>query len=238
MQLLAMSQETGPTRKRERSRRYPGRTLADCLELIRFVDERGLDGFPASDIASALGFSSLKTNAFSATLSAARQFGLLELLDEGYRLSPLAKSIAHPVASEEVPSLYRKALWAAPLYHDLAERFAEKNVPDAVHLANLLYHQFGIIATAKDSAASIFLESARFAGVLGEDGALRREGMAQEQSVVSVVKQKDTSSKTRLDLRLWGGDEGKTIRLRAPEKITRESYERFLQAFALMVRIE
>ena len=37
----------------------------------------GLDGLTAPDIASALGYKNIKTNTFSARLSAARQFGLL-----------------------------------------------------------------------------------------------------------------------------------------------------------------
>jgi len=40
------------------------------------------------------------------------------------------------------------------------------------------------------------------------------------------------------DLRLWGSDEGKQIRITAPESITRSSLERFLQTFQLMVRVE
>jgi hypothetical protein len=46
------------------------------------------------------------------------------------------------------------------------------------------------------------------------------------------------SSDVRLDLRLWDADTGKTIRLRAPQTITAASFERFLQAFRLLVRIE
>ncbi len=41
-----------------------------------------------------------------------------------------------------------------------------------------------------------------------------------------------------LDLPLWDEDEGKLIRVRAPRSITRASFERFLQAFRLSVRIE
>jgi len=47
--------EQAPGRKRERSHRYPGRGLAESLELARFLEERGLDGFPAGEIARALG---------------------------------------------------------------------------------------------------------------------------------------------------------------------------------------
>src|ERR1700712_62344 len=107
-----MSQdETTPTRaKRERSTRYPGVPLAESVELCRFIEARGLDGLTAGDIATALGYKNIKTNTFSAKLSAARQFGLLVLKDEGYHLTPLARSILHPVDPDEVPRLHRQAL--------------------------------------------------------------------------------------------------------------------------------
>ena len=41
----------------------------------------------------------------------------------------------------------------------------------------------------------------------------------------------------RIDLALWDADGGKHIRFKAPSTITRASYERFLQAFQLAVRI-
>ena len=63
--------------KRERSTRYPGVTLAEALKLCESVEDLGVDGLSAPDIASALGYKNIKTNTFSARLSAARQFGLL-----------------------------------------------------------------------------------------------------------------------------------------------------------------
>src|SRR3954451_24749852 len=83
--------------KRERSTRYPGVSLAESLKLCESIDGLGLDGLSAAAIASALGYTNIKTNTFSARLSAARQFGLLSLNDDGYVLSPLARSILHPV---------------------------------------------------------------------------------------------------------------------------------------------
>ena len=46
------------------------------------------------------------------------------------------------------------------------------------------------------------------------------------------------SADVRLDLRLWDEDEGKSIRVRAPHTMSAASFERFLQAFRLVVRIE
>src|SRR3954451_19338314 len=154
-----MSQdEPSPTRaRRERSTRYPGVPLPESVELCKFIEARGLDGLTAADIATALGYKNIKTNTFSARLSAARQFGLLVLKDEGYALTPLARSILHPVDPADLPRLYRLALLESPLYAELANRMGGKKVPEPSILANVLYHQHQIIASAKDAAAETFL---------------------------------------------------------------------------------
>ena len=249
--------------KRERSTRYPGVPLAESVELCKFIESRGLDGLTAADIAMALGYKNIKTNTFSAKLSAARQFGLLVLKDEGYSLTTLAKSILHPVDPNETPRFYRQALLEPPLYHDLAEQFAEKKVPEANILGNVLYHNYQIIASAKQSAAEAFLDSARFAGAMGDDHIFRPGGMPASghsqpnQSQVPAapsgaqglnVGQTSTpqaatlapgrSSDVRIDLRLWGADQGKAIRLRAPEVITPESFDRLIQTLRLHLRVE
>ncbi len=150
--------------RRERSTRYPGVNLAESLKLCESINDLGLDGLTATNIASALGYKNIKTNTFSARLSAARQFGLLTLTGDGYALTPLAREILHPVDPAELPRLYRQALLKPPLYVDLADRLAGKRVPEAEILGNVLYHNHQIIASAKQSAAEAFLESARFAG--------------------------------------------------------------------------
>lgn len=233
--------------RRERSTRYPGVPLSDCVELARFIESRGLDGLTAADIATALGYKNIKTNTFSARLSAARQFGLLSLSNEGYSLTSLAKAILHPVDPAELPRLYRQAFVEPPIYADLVERLAEKRVPDVAILGNVLYHNHQIIASAKEAAAEAFVASARFAGVLGDDHVLRVQGQAAAVSPPPVAvavapepaakPERRPSSDVRIDLRLWGDDEGKVIRVRAPEAITAESFERLLQALRLHVRI-
>ncbi len=162
-----MSQDESTTNnrsRRERSTRYPGVPLADCVELCKFIESRGLDGLTAADIATALGYKNIKTNTFSARLSAGRQFGLLTLSNEGYSLTPLARSILHPVDLADLPRLYRQAFVEPPIYADLVERMGDKRVPDVAILGNVLYHNHQIIASAKESAAEAFLASARFAG--------------------------------------------------------------------------
>jgi len=239
----------GPRPRRERSTRYPGVTLAEVLKLCESIEELGVDGLPAADIASALGYKSIKTNTFSAPLSAARQFGLLALTGDGYALTPLAREILHPVDPSNLPGLLRQALLKPPLYAELAERLGGKKVPEPTILGNILYHNHQIIASAKQQAAEAFLESARFAGSLGADNVFRVEGVPgplpeklpdapTTQRPATTRQARPSGEVVRLDMRLWDADDGKTIQVRAPASITPASFERFLQAFRLLVRVE
>ncbi len=232
--------------RRERSTRYPGVPLSDCVEMCKFIESRGLDGLTSADIATALGYKNIKTNTFSARLSAARQFGLLTLANDGYGLTSLAKSILHPVDPAELPKFYRQALVEPPIYADLVERLADKRVPDVAILGNVLYHNHQIIASAKEAAAEAFLASARFAGALGDDLILRLNPAATAAIVPVALPEPPPAARpavkapadVRIDLRLWGEDAGKVIRVRAPESITAESFDRLLQALRLHIRIE
>src|SRR3954471_6070845 len=171
--------------KRERSTRHPGVNLAESLKLCESIDSLGLDGLSAAAIASALGYKNIKTNTFSGRLSAARQFGLLSLTGDGYALTPLAREILHPVDPDALPRLRRQALLRPPLYAELAERLSGKRVPEAGILGNVLYHNHQIIASAKRSAAESFLESARFAGALGDDQVLHPDGRARDRTAAA-----------------------------------------------------
>lgn len=238
--------------RRERSVRYPGVSLAVAVEFCRKLEAKGLDGLGAESIAAGLGFGNIKTNTFSAPLSAARQFGLLVLADDGYALTPLARSIVHPIGPAALPRAYREALGSPPLYADLLARLADRRVPEAPALANLLYNQFQITSSAKLGAAEAFLESARFAGVLDAEGILRTGEPAPEPdpsppSPPAPVpggaspgprSPGPAAGSVRIDLRLWGDDAGKVIKVLAPESITVASFDRLIQALRLHLRIE
>ena len=143
-------------------------------------------------------------------------------------------------------------------------------MPDAAILGNVLYHNHQIIASAKQAAAEAFLDSARFAGVLGEDLVLRPQGSAPTSPSISAptphpvpkapasengdgpivgpsrlavavkvpARTASSPSDVRVDLRLWGHDAGKAIRVRAPESITPASFDRLIQTLRLLLRIE
>lgn len=257
---MSNEETSTPSRtRRERSTRYPGVALPDCVEMCKFIESKGLDGLPAGDIATSLGYKNIKTNTFSARLSASRQFGLLILRDEGYSLTPLAKSILHPIDPAEMGRYYKQAFREPPIYAELIERLDGKRVPDVEILANILYHNHQITVAAKESAAEAFLATAKFAGAMGDDLILRMGSGSPVSAATPTpstsistparveplpLERREPSTSTtaaspvRIDLRLWGEDEGKVIRVRAPESVTQESFDRLIQALKLHLRIE
>lgn len=154
--------------KRERSARYPAVPLAEAIAFVRLVDELGIDGLTASQIASAMGFKNLKTNTFSGRLSSARQFGLVDLADQNYSLTELAMRIIHPIDPDELPQLLLQACQSPPLFAELMKGYAGKRLPEAEILGNVLMHKHQITAAAKTAAAESFYESIKHAGLLDE----------------------------------------------------------------------
>jgi hypothetical protein len=215
--------------------------LGESIDFCRRIDQKGADGLPATEIAAALGYSNVRTNSFSARLSAARQFGLIDLRGESYTLAARARSILHPVEAADLPRLHHEAFLEPPLYASLATRLAGRRVPEPESLANLLYHQEQITAAAKQTAALAFLASARFAGAIGSDGVLRspdEQASPGPTPAREVPRPPVRPAPVRIDLRLWGPDAGKVVRVRAPEAMTKDSFERLLAALRLHVRIE
>jgi hypothetical protein len=157
-----------PVSRRERSARYPSVPLQDAIAFCRQIDELGIDGLGATQIATAMGYRNVKTNTFSGRLSSARQFQLIVLNDQNYSLTELALRIIHPIEPAEVPQLNRQACLAPHLYAELIRHYAGKRLPEAEILGNLLMHKYQITASAKAAAAEAFLESLRFVGLMND----------------------------------------------------------------------
>ena len=245
--------------KRERSTRYPGVHLAEALKLCESIDELGLDGLTAADIASALGYKNIKTNTFSARLSAARQFGLLTLTGDGYALTPLAREILHPVDPAEQPRLYRQACssrrstpsWptasaasASPRPRSWATcsttttRSSPRPSGRPPRRSSSRRGSPGRWATTRSSAPKGSPRTLRPPGLPRPQSPRNRRPPRSRPVTAPAPRPHANPADVRLDLRLWDRDEGKTIRVRAPQSITAASFERFLQAFRLLVRIE
>lgn len=157
-----------PASRRERSARYPSVPLQEAIAFCRQIDELGIDGLGAAQIATAMGYRNVKTNTFSGRLSSARQFQLIVLNDQNYSLTELALRIIHPIDPAEVAQLLRQACLAPHLYAELIRHYSGKRLPEAEILGNLMMHKYQITASAKSAAADAFLDSLRFVGLMND----------------------------------------------------------------------
>ena len=175
--------------KRERSARYPAVPLAEAVEFCRQIDDLGIDGLTAPQIATAMGYKNVKTNTFSGRLSSARQFGLIDLSEQNYSLTDLALRIIHPIDPDEVPQLVRQACQLPPLFAELMKHYAGKRLPEPEILGNLLMHKHQITASAKMAAAESFYASIQHSGLLDDSRILDAQANMQPgQAMASEVR--------------------------------------------------
>lgn len=245
---MSKSADRTPTKPRARSARYPGTPLSEAIEFTRQIAAKGVDGLPAEAIAAAMGYKNIRTHSISAGLSSSRQFGLITLRENGYALTDLAREILETSEIAKLQDARQRALLHPPLYAELCERFRAKRVPEAAALANWLQHNHQITPKAKLAAAEVFIASARDANALDDEGALRIDAASPTPASSTAIEESDRLDLPARDfehaghavsftLRLWGRDEGKTIRVSAPESISAASLERLLQALRLHVHV-
>jgi len=168
---------TKTTRKvREKSAQYPPYDLSSCIEFVQVVDTLGGKQVAESSLLSELGLRSGSTKSYTGKLSSCRQFGLLESKAGLLSVTERARLILYP--TEEQKDVQRKKLTieafrSPPLYQKIMSKFDGKGVPKLETLANILMNECKIAKAVKNNAAKVFVSSAKFAGVLGDDNVLR-----------------------------------------------------------------
>jgi hypothetical protein len=165
--LEVMSEARADKQKRERSKAYPGTSLEDCVGYVREIKTNLGKGIHDRDsLARALGFERA-TGAVNPKIASLVHFGFLDRAEGGYELSPNALKITDPISESEAKEEVRAAFHRPVLYQEILEKFKQEGqIP--LQLATHLHRFHGITDAASGTAADIFLESGRFAGVLDQ----------------------------------------------------------------------
>lgn len=159
---------------KEKSAQYPAYDLSDCMEFVRAVDKLGGKQVSEGSLLSELGLTSSNTKSYTGKLSSSKQFGLLEFKAGLLSITERARLILYPTEEQrEVQNkkLIIEAFRSPVLYQKLIKRFDGKALPNT--LANILMNDFKIAKAVMNSAAKVFISSAKFAGVLEDDNVLR-----------------------------------------------------------------
>ena len=152
--------------KRERSALYPMMTVEECFETIKIIDGIGGKVFSVNAIADALGVSE-KTNSFRAKISTLKQYGLLQGVQNTYRLTENANRYLYPIEDKQRKDSMVDAFLCVALYKKLVEKYENQALPPQERLANLLLNkEYGLTKNTKDTAAELFITSLQQLGLL------------------------------------------------------------------------
>lgn len=155
-----------PTLKKpkNRSTAYPGVTLEEAIEAAKTLrNNLGAGPYSRESAAVALGYGGIN-GASGTKIAACAHFGLLVRESNVYRQSELADQILVATSDDERQAGIRVAFTKPALYKKLAEEYNDKALPKM--LDNILVRQHGITEKAAKEAASLFIKSADYAGVL------------------------------------------------------------------------
>lgn len=151
---------------RERSRAYPGITLQNSVENLKKIKKSlGSAEIDRTQIAHVLG---VAEGTVARPTAALVHFGMLERAAGNYRISELGRLIADPLNKQELEGLLKQSIRMPSLYSEVLDHYAnEGQIPD--RLATVLARNFGIAGNASELAASVFIESAKYANIVDEN---------------------------------------------------------------------
>ena len=157
---------------RKRSRPYPRRSLKECLDFLRTVNDAGAVNVDEEVLVKALGLSTANSRRFTGLVSSSKQFGLLTVANKRYSVIERGERYLHPREPGEQKQAIVEAFGSPKLYQELIEKFGGRSLPEQQMLANILCRDHGIESKASSKATEIFVDSAEFAGLLASDGKL------------------------------------------------------------------
>jgi len=194
-----MSEEKSSVSK-EKSAMYPAYTLNEILDsFINVIDTLGGKKASTELVASTLGVSS-STKSFTRKLSAARQYGLINLSKGTIELTDLANSILYPI-SENINVYMLEAFSKPPVYEKLIERYNHRALPNNFVLSNILLEpEFAITKNVKDLVIEKFIENCKDLGLI-KNGILEfsLNQSIETKEVEPIVVNNDKSIPNKLD---------------------------------------
>lgn len=153
---------------------YPRASLKSSLELAKAVDDLG--GECSTDMAAER-LNRKVSGAFSALVSAATKFGLVESKSQKLSTTALYKDYKLAYTPEESNEKLREAVLSPVLFRGIFERFVGKEIP-ITHFEKLLVREFEVPDDWASRIASYFIEGAKQSGLLGENHRLTDSAFA------------------------------------------------------------
>jgi len=165
-----MSNDSNPLEKDKkqilRSAAYPSITIEDAINFVAELKKSFPNTmFNRDDIVAVL-----KRTTIIRDTAAAVQYALLEkTIGEGYKLSATAKIILNPISEQEKQESIIQCFNAPKLYIELVEKFKGHAIPGDQQLKAILNRHHNITEAAAGQAVEIFIENAKFSGLMNDN---------------------------------------------------------------------
>lgn len=242
--------------KRSRSSPYPQYPLERCEQLAQRVMELGPYNVHQDILAQKTGYKNSKVGPFLGLRAAAKYFGLIEYTGEYVSLTPWAVDSIHSRDPQKLQLMRYQAVQRPDLFQKLLAEYSGKQVPDVVRLVEHLrihYEKYGILREATETAAQVFLESVKYAGLIDDRGFLidpsdlRTSNVANVPARTDKKENEDTAgsigmrglmhslrSHTELDEYHVTLSSGQKILLALPTKLAKRDKERLIRYIELI----
>lgn len=123
--------------------------------------------------ADLIGHESTTSGPFKRKLGAVRAWGLVQEGADPLRLSDIGLAVVRDDQPDVQADGRRRAFLASPPFAGLLETFDGRELPTVEGLATRCKHAFRLRPPNDSQVANIFISSARFAGLVGQDGVVR-----------------------------------------------------------------
>jgi hypothetical protein len=147
---------------------YPRAGLKAAMELAQAVDDLG--GTSSIEMAAEK-LNKRMSGAFQAQVSATVKYGLVTSKNQKLVTTPLYREIKLAYNDAERENKLRQAFLQVPLFREIHQRFAGKELPTS-HFEKLLIREFDVPEDWSSRIASYFIDGGRAAGLIGEGNRL------------------------------------------------------------------
>ena len=147
--------------------RFPYVSLSSAIEGTRMIHEKAGGQCDRAQLASILGYSSVRSGTFLSRIAAMKLFMLVEENRErGVYLSERGQAIVAPVDDSSRQQAQVEAFLSPDLFRKVFDEFYGKPLPPEAGLRNLIETKYGVVKSRVVPTVRIMLESAKYAGVL------------------------------------------------------------------------
>jgi hypothetical protein len=144
---------------------FPYFSLDKSIEVAKLIHDRAGGRCGRPQLASLLSYSGIKNGGFLTRVSAARMFGLVDMIGDSVVLTDRAKKILSPVRPSDSAQAKLDAFMSVELFRRVHDDFEGHSLPHDVGLKNKFLIEYKIVSKQVDTALRTLLESAQSAGL-------------------------------------------------------------------------